>query len=269
MEAWLHPPLVYAGLAPFLAGFLVALALYPLRVDGLAAAAGFFVTAWLIGELQLVASTNGKLMLAALAAPALGLLADFAFRSGRATAYILGVAFACVALWVFSSALWPKPPLQLFIVGGGIVLFVAWTVAWTATLHADSVRAGATGLGLGLGAGFAGLMAASAAVGAAVSYLAIGLGAACGGFLMVQMIFSRRVDAGLVFCLAVGVQGALAAAGALLLGRFGWLELAILALVPLAVRLPVPPRWPVWAQIVLASLYTLACGGAAVAVRFV
>ena len=146
MEAWLHQPLAYAGLAPFLAGFLVALALYPLRVDGLAAAAGFFVTAWLIGELQLVATTNGKLMLAALAAPALGLVADFAFRSGRTTAYILGVAFGCVALWVFSSALWQKPVLQLFIAGGGIVLFVAWTVAWTATLHADSVRAGATGL---------------------------------------------------------------------------------------------------------------------------
>jgi len=146
---------------------------------------------------------------------------------------------------------------------------VAWTVAWTATLHADSVRAGATGLGLGLGAGLTALMAASAAVGAAVSYLAMGLGAACGGFLMVQMIFSRRVDAGLVFCLAVGVQGALVAAGALLLGRFGWLELAILALVPLAARLPVPPRWPVVGQTVLACFYTLACGGAAVAVRFV
>jgi hypothetical protein len=86
---------------------------------------------------------------------------------------------------------------------------------------------------------------------------------------MVQMLFSRRVDAGLVFCLAVGVQGALVAVGALLLGRFGWLELAILALVPLAARLPVPPRWPVWTQVVLASLYALACGGAAVAVRFV
>jgi len=265
MEAWLQLPIVHAGVAPFLAAFIVALALYPLRVDGLAAAAGFFVTAWLIGELQLVATTNGKLMLAALAAPALGLVADFAFRSGRTTAYILGVAFGCVALWVFSSALWQKPVLQLFIAGGGIVLFVAWTVAWTATLHADSVRAGATGLGLGLGAGIAALMAASAAVG----YLAVGLGAACGGFLIVQMIFSRRVDAGLVFCLAVGVQGALVAAAALLLGRFGWLELAILALVPLAVRLPVPPRWPVWAQVVLASLYALACGGAAVAVRFV
>ncbi|HEX6529071.1 MAG TPA: hypothetical protein VF004_04580, partial [Burkholderiales bacterium] len=139
-----------------------------------------------------------------------------------------------------------------------VVLFVAWTAAWTATLHADSVRAGATGLGLGLGAGVL-----------AISYLGFGLGAACGGFLLVQMLFNRRVDAGLVFCLAAGVQGALVAVAALMLGRLGWIELAILALVPLAVRLPLPPRWPVWAQVMLASLYTLVCGAAAVAVRYV
>ena len=205
-------------------------------------------------------------MLAALAAPALGLLADFAFRSGRTTAYILGVAFACVALWVFSSALWQKPALQLFIAGGGIVLFVAWTVAWTAhparrlgARRRDRPRARPRRRPHRAHGGERRRRAISA----------MGLGAACGGFLMVQMLFSRRVDAGLVFCLAVGVQGALVAVGALLLGRFGWLELAILALVPLAARLPVPPRWPVWTQVVLASLYTLACGGAAVAVRFV
>lgn len=262
MDAWLQQPIVYAGLAPFLTAFIVALVLYPARIDGLAAAAGFFVTAFLIGELRFTGSTNGKLMLAAAAAPALGLLADFAFRSGRTTAYILGLVFASIALWVFSAGLWQKPPQQMFVVGGGVVLFVAWTAAWTATLHADSVRAGATGLGLGLGAGVL-------AVSAVVSYLGMGLGAACAGFLLVQMLFNRRVDAGFVFCLAVGVQGALVAIAALMLGRFGWSELAILALVPVAVRLPLPPRWPVWAQVLLASFYTLACGGAALAVRYV
>ena len=265
MEAWQHESIVAAGLAPLLAGFIVALALYPLRLDGLAAVTGFCVTAWLIGELHFTASTNGKLMLAALAAPALGLLADFAFRSGRMTAYILGLVFALIALWVFSAPLWQKPAVQIFIAGGGVVLFVAWTVAWTATLHADSVRAGAAGLGLGFGAGVAALMAA----GAAVAWLGIGLGAACGGFLLAQMLFNRRVDAGLVFCLAVGVQSALLAVAALMLGRFGWIDLGILALVPLAARLPLPARWPVAVQVMLACFYTLACGGAAVAVRFV
>lgn len=266
MEAWLQLPIVYAGLAPFLAGLLVALVLYPLRVDGLAAVAGFCVTAWLLGELQFPPSSAlGKLVLVVLAAAALGLLADFTFRSARTTAYVLGIVFALAALWVFLPALRQKAAMQMFIAGGGVAIVVAWTVAWTATLHADSVRAGAVGLGLGLGAGVSALMTASAVI----AYLGIGLGAACGGFLMVQMIFNRRVDAGLVFCLTAGLAGALVAAGALLLGRLGWIEVAILALVPLAARLPVPPRWPVWAQAGLASLYTLACGGAAVAVRYV
>lgn len=265
MQAWLNDPIVQASLAPFLAGLVVTLALFPLRLGGLAAVAGFCATAWLIGELQFTPlSAKRKLMLVALAAPALGLLADFAFRSGRATAYVLGVLCAVAAVWVFSTVLMQKPPVQAFIAGGGIALFVAWTVAWSATLQGDSVRAGAAGLGLGLGAGFCALMAATGSF----AQLGMALGAASGGFLLVQMMFGRRIEAGLVLCLAVGVQGALVAAGALMLASLGWIELAILAAVPVAARLPLPARWPVWVQVFVASFYTLACGGAAVAVAY-
>lgn len=253
--------MVQAGLAPFLAGFLAALVLFRLRLGGLAATAGFCATAWLIGELRFSPfSTNHKLILIALAAPALGLLADLTFRPGRTTAYVLGVGFGAAAVWVFSGVLAPKAPVQAFIAGGGIVLFVAWTVALTASLQANSVRGGAVGLGLGLGAGFAALLGASAWY----AQLGMALCMASGGFLLVQMIFGR-IDAGLAFCLAAGVQGALLAAAALMLGNLGWTPLAILALVPLAARLPLPTRWPVWGQVVLASLYTGTCGGAAAA----
>ena len=256
----MNEPLVQAGLAPFLAGFVVALLLFKLRLGGLAAAAGFCTTAWLIGELQFAPlAVKSKLVLAALAAPALGLLFDLALRPGRTTAYVLGVGFGAAAVWVFSSPLVPKAPVQAFIVGGGIVLFVAWTVAFTASLHANSVRGGAAALGLGLGAGFA----AAASGAASFASLGMALGAASAGFLLVQMILGR-IDAGLVFCLAAGVQGALVAAAARLQANLGWVELAILALVPLAARLPLPTRWPVWAQAILASFYTLSCGGAAV-----
>jgi hypothetical protein len=53
-----------------------------------------------------------------------------------------------------------------------------------------------------------------------------------------------------------------------MLAGLRWIELAILAAVPLAARFPLPPRWPVWAQAVLASCYTLAGGGAAVALAY-
>jgi hypothetical protein len=252
--------IVQAGLAPLLAGFLAALLLARLRLGGLAAAAGFCVTAWLMGEPRF----SQKLVQVALAAPAVGLLADFFWRSGRATAYVLGVAFAVASVWVFSSVLAPKAPVQAFIVGGGVVLFVGWTVALTASLHANSVRGGAAGLGLGFGVGFAALMGATPWY----TQLGLALGAASGGFLLVQMLLGR-IDAGLVFCLAAGVQGALLAAAALLFGNLGWTALAVLAAVPLAARLPLPMRWPVWAQVMLASLYTLACGAAAAPAAYV
>jgi len=265
MDAWLNDPVTQSSLAPFLAGLVVTLALFKLRLGGLAAVAGFCITAWLIGELQFTPLTaKRKLMLLALAAPALGLLADFAWRPGRASAYVLGVVFGALSIWVFSSVLVQKPPVQAFVAGGGIVLFVAWTVALTASLQGNSVRAGAAGLGLGLGAGFSALMAATASF----AQLGMALGAASGAFLLVQMLLGRRIDAGLVFCLAVGVQGALVAAAALILAKLGWIELAILAAVPLAARLPLPASWPVWGQSVLASFYTLACGAAATAVAY-
>jgi hypothetical protein len=64
------------------------------------------------------------------------------------------------------------------------------------------------------------------------------------------------------------VQGALVAAAALMLASLRWIELAILAAVPIAARLPAPLGWPVWAQAILISLYTLACGGAAAAMAY-
>lgn len=259
-------PLVQAGLAPFLAGFAVALVLFKLRLGGLAAAAGFCTTAWLAGVLNpSTASTQQRLMLLALAAPALGLLADLAFRPGRTTAYLLGVVFGSLALWVFSAAILPKAPVQAFIVGGGIVLFVAWTVALTSALHANSVRAGAAGLGLGLGVGLSLLIVP----GSIEMRLGMALGAASGGFLCLQMIAGQRIDAGLAFSLAAGVQAALLAAAGFFAGRLGWTELAIFAALPLAARLPLPTRWPVWGQTFVAACYTLACGGAAAAAAHV
>ena len=106
-------------------------------------------------------------------------------------------------------------------------------------------------------------------LGATAWYAQLGLAraAAAGGFLVVQMVLGR-IDAGLLFCLAAGVQGTLVAAAGLMFGRLSWIDLAILAAVPLAARLPLPTRWPVWGQILLASLYTVACGGAVAAARF-
>jgi hypothetical protein len=265
MDAWLNDPMVQSSLAPFLAGLVVAAALFMFRLGGLAAIAGFCTTAWLTGGLQFVPLTaTRKLMVLALAAPAIGLLADFGFKATRATEVVLGVLFGAGAVWMVLAVLAQREMLAALLAGGGIALFTAWTVGASTALRADSVRAGAAGMGLALGAGFAALMAASASL----AQYGMGLGAACGAFLLVQMIAGRRIEAGLTFTLTAGAIGALVAAAAAMLANLRWIELALLAAVPLAVRLPVPLRWPVWAQAVTASLYALACGGAATAAAY-
>jgi len=250
----IQDPLVKAGLAPFLAGIAVTLVLFKLRLGGLAAVAGFALTAWLIGEIQLEPpAVKRRLVLLALGAPLLGLVIDLAFRPGRTTAYILGVVGGCASLWVFGSLLMQRPPMLAFLLGGGIVFFVAWTVAFTAALANDSVRAGAAALGLGVGVGGAAL----ALKATPFWQFGFALAAASAGFLLVQMLLRRRIDAGLVFCLAAAMLGSLAASATFLNSRLRWIELAILAFVPLAARLPLP------------ALYTVACGGAAAASAYV
>jgi hypothetical protein len=260
MEAWLSDPMVQASLAPFLAAFLAALVLFKLRLGGLAAAAGFYTTVYLAGALSFTPLTaTRKLVLLGLLAPALGVLADLAFKPRRSTEVVLGILFGAASAWVFWSVLAQKPMAQAAVLGTGIAVFVAWTAGFMASLERDSVRAGAAGLALGLGTGVSAVMAASAVLG----IYGMALGSACGAFLLLQMFLGRRIDAGLTFCLGVGVLGSLIAAAAMMLASLGWIELGLLALVPLAARIPLPARWPVWAQATALSACTLVCGGAA------
>ena len=152
-----------AGLAPFLAGLVVALLFFKLRLGGLAVLAGVCAAAWLMGMLEVSTDTpRERIVLLTLAAAVLGLVADLAFHAGRLTAYVLGAAFGGAALWTFSAAIMQKAPVPAFILGGGVVLFVAWTVAFTAALQANSVRGGAAALGLGLTRGYVTRMAIEA-----------------------------------------------------------------------------------------------------------
>jgi hypothetical protein len=121
------------------------------------------------------------------------------------------------------------------------------------------VRAGAAALGLGIGAGVAAILGASATYG----LYGIAIGAGAGAFLLVQMITNRKTGAGATLTLPAAVGSALLGAGAVLLAKLAWYALVPLVLVPLAARLPVPERAPVWLQAVVASAYALAAAAAA------
>jgi hypothetical protein len=265
MESWLSHPAVQAGIAPLVAGLLVAAIGMPLRLAGLAAAAGFATALYLTGNFVFDPLTAlRKLALAGMGAGLLGLVADLAFKPARTAGIMLGLLAGAASAWVFSAVLMQKPPLAAVGHGVGIGLLVLVTVAFMLELHSHPIRAGAAGVGLGLGAGIGAILSASALIG----MYGLALGAACGGFLLVAMIFGHRVVAGASFTLAAGVIASLLASGALLLAKLPWHAAAALALVPVAVRLPLPERAHPALQAVVASLYAAAVAGGACALAW-
>lgn len=264
MNELLQNPALQSSALPFLAGLAAAALLFPLRLAGLAAAAGFVAAVIAIGNFAFEPLTaTRKIVVLGGAAALLGVVADLAFRPTRFTGGVLGALFGGAALWAFASILGQKSPLDAAILGAGLVAFTGWLVAATVSLQYDPVRAGAAGLGLGLGAGFASVLGASALLG----QYGMALGAASGAFLLLVMVLGPRVAAGTTLTLTVSVLGALIAAGATLLAQLPALSLAALALVPALVRLPLP-RAAGWMQAVVASVYACVAAGGACALAW-
>jgi hypothetical protein len=252
MEDLLNHPAVQGGVAPFIAGLVVAAVLAPLRAGGLAAGAGFLTAVWLVSGFQFSPLTaTRKLIVLGMLAPAIGLVADIAFKPTRATGPVLGAIFGAASVWVFFSVLKQKPAGEAALLGGGVALLTAWLVAATYSLRDAPVRLGAAGLFLGLGAGVAAVLAASAALG----LYGIALGAGAGGYLLIQMLLGRPMAGGAAFALAAGVIAGLLTGAALFLASLPWIVLPLLALIPLAAHAPLPRKAPVWAQAVLTSIY--------------
>lgn len=231
VKALLAQPAVQYGAAPFLTGFAAALLLQPLRLAGLAVAAGLFAALYLAGRLDF----QERALITLAAAAAFGALTDAAFRPTRAAGVLLGIAFGMAAFWVYFRMLGGKPPQALALYALGIAALTALVVAWSVLSLDEPVRAGACGVALG-----AALGVGSWAFSWRFDLPAFALAAASGGFLLLAMMYGRGLSAGASFTLSSGVAAAVLAAGAVLNGRLPWQAAAALPLVPLAARLPLP-----------------------------
>jgi hypothetical protein len=158
---------------------------------------------------------------------------------------------------------WPalsQRPLPEGVASGALAAIAVAAAVWLSHGLRDApVRAGAAALGLGVGAGIAAILGASATYG----LYGIAIGAGAGAFLVVQMLANRKTAAGATLTLPAAAGTALLAVGAVLLAQLAWYALVPLVLVPVAARLPVPERAPVWLQAVVASAYALAVAAAA------
>src|SRR6266581_1497444 len=186
MQEMLANPAVQGGLAPFVAALIVAAF----------ATAVYFIAGFTFEPL----TATRKIILLGLAAPVAGIVIDFAFRPTRLEAWVLALAGAAAAAWIFWPVLAQKDLERALLPGGTAVLATAWTIGFShSRLAEDGVRAGAAGLALGAGAGGAAILGASLTYGLYGGAVAAGSGA----FLLVQMIIGRKIHAGATFMLAV------------------------------------------------------------------
>lgn len=250
MQDWLIHPVVQGVMFPFLAGLVVSAVFAPLRLAGLAAVAGFSAAVYLAVGFQFSPLTTvRKIMVLGLLAPGVGIAADLAFKPTRLTAPVLAAIAGAASVWVFLTLLRQRELQQALLAGGATVAYVAWMTGSVLALRGDAVRAGSASLALGLGTGIAAVLSASATLG----LYAIAFGTASGAFLLVQMVTGKRTSAGITLTLTVGLLSGLLGAAGVYLAQLPWHTLAVLAAVPLAVRVPIPARWPVWAQAVALS----------------
>ena len=223
MSDFLGHPAVQGGVAPFLAALVCAAVLQYARLGGLAILAGFATVALFLNGFTFSPLTaTRKLILLGLAAPALGVLADFVLRDERWIRIVLALLCGAVAPWAFLAVLEQKSAAMGLAYGAGLLAFVAALVALTAQLRADGVRAGAAGLRLGPPRRGLGVPAGRAA------------GCTC-------------------TCPAALIAG-LIGAGSLMLAALPWYSLPAMLLVPIAARIPAPLS-AVWLRAIAVSLY--------------
>ncbi len=261
MDNLLTNPLIQSAVVPFVVSLIVALILRPhgWYWAGLSALAGFAAAVYLITDFQLFPlRSDRKIVLLGCGAVVLGLLLDLV-RWRRLAPGLLFVAGAAACLWL----LWPRInsfdawPVWLLAVAGSA--YVGWLVAASVGLKDKPVQADSMIFALALGTGLTALLGATALYG----QLASAIAAAIGARLLLQL-FGRPVAAGALMVVPLVAVTALLGIGALAYSKLPWYTLALLALVPLLVRLPIPARWPLFVQLVIRVVVAALPAGVAI-----
>src|SRR5260221_13438183 len=197
MQEMLANPAVQGGLAPFVAALIAAALLAPSGLGALAVVAAFATAVYSIAGFDFAPlPATRKIILLGLAAPLAGIVVDFVFRPTRFEAWVLALAGAAAAAWIFWPILAPKDLERALLPGGTAVLATAWTIGFShSRLAEDGVRAGAAGLALGVGAGGAAILGASLTYG----LYGMAVPARAGAVLLGEMIIRRKNPPGAAF----------------------------------------------------------------------
>jgi hypothetical protein len=247
MHDLLQNPAVQAGIIPFSAALLLGLILNRMGWywAGLAVLAGFTATVYVVAGFQFQPWTSTRKIIAlGLGAGGLGLLLDVYPWSRRWLPVVLFFLAGAAVLWLNWPVLRRREGMELWSLAIGGVLFGGWCTAAMESLRSKPILASSALVALGFGTGAVVLLGASALLGE----LGIALGAAAGALWLLVTI-TRKTQLGSLAMLPAGLLCGLIGVGGHVYAKVPWYSLAVLALVPVCVRVPPPSQWPYWVRI--------------------
>lgn len=259
MHALLNHTAVQAILVPFLLALLTAELLQRMRLSGLAIIAGFAVTVYLVSGFGIAPlNSTRKIIWLVLASGLVGISLNL--LNWSLWRPIITLLAASAAVWVVNNVLQQHATATALQWGAGCALYAGWLAFWMDDLQDYPVRAASAGMALGLGTGIAIMMAGATLFGK----FDLAVGAAAAAFLFIMFVSNSHLSCGRSFTLPLSLLAGMTGSLVVLTGKLPWYTLAVLALIPLAAKLPASDKSPVWIQATLLSAATLACALGAV-----
>ena len=245
MNDFLANPAVQAGLAPFVVALLLAVLLFRTRLMGLTIGAGFATVIFLATGFSFEPLTAvQKMILCGIGACAVLLLLElFKVAPRNAVRLPLALASGLAAVWVVLRVLQQQESGPALLAAAGAAAYVALLVDGSTRASEDPIALTVSSLMMGLCAGILALLGASASI----AQLGIGIGAASGAALLVQMVCGRRTALGWTLALPAGLLAGLIGVLAVFIASLPWYCLLPTLLIPWATHFyPISAKRPIW-----------------------
>lgn len=242
-------PAFQSGIAPFAAALVVGWLLRPLGGywAGLAIVIGCYAAITLITDIKLFPLTSTrKILLIGEIAIVVAIVLDHLPVARRYLPALLFAGGAAAVIWVTWPVLARTAGTDLWLLGAGGAAYVGWIAAATETLRHRPLPALVTVAALGFGTGGVVLFGASALLG----QMALAVGSAATACIVLGLLGRTFAVGSIALLPGMLLTGLLGYAG-LVYARAPWYALPVLALIPLATRLPVPADKSTWLRLAL------------------
>lgn len=242
MQDLINHPAFQGGIAPFLTGLIITLAFRRAgAIQGLALLAGFLVTATLtVGLLFEPLTSTRKIILLVMAVTVLSLFVGKLKGTGKGEGLLLLLVLGGLT-WVLWPYLARQELMQSLLIIGASALFALWSMIGMSMLRqrsGSSAGIAVTAMAFGLGG--------TATIGASALYgqLAMAIGAAAMGYVIVQIFTKSSAHAGWILVAIGGASVAIIAPSSVIYAKVPWFSLVALAFIPLLAQLEIAAKQP-------------------------